>query len=344
MDQKEKANYLAYFNGDRGATRTPADYQRRDDASHIYHNTRDYSEWWYVDASFTNGYHVVATYHYRNFFLPGMIPTLQFFIYRPDGMRVDRYEVCDQNKISADPNYCDVRMGKSAIRDCGDHYVASMDIKGDGFELVMKNAVPPWKPGTGFNYKNEENGKVAGWVVPVPAARVEGVLRLKGETMSVQGYGYHDHNWGNYHTSETFRGWYWGRVHHERYSIDYGWVLPRDEAMPVVSPLLLARNGEIILSTDIMSARMEDFRVDEKTGQRYPVKQVFSTDVLGVRMELSITTHRVVEQMTLPRITEWEQYYMRFIAGYELFVSADGEEETIKGEMLHEYVILHPGE
>ncbi|RPI91710.1 MAG: hypothetical protein EHM32_10270 [Spirochaetales bacterium] len=233
-------------------------------------------------------------------------------------------------------------MGKSSIRDYGDHYRVAMDIKGDGFELVMKNTVPPWKPGTGYNYKNEENGKVAGWVVPVPAARVEGTLCVKGETISVQGSGYHDHNWGNYHTAETFRGWYWGRVHQERYSIDYGWVLPRDKGMPVVSPLLIARDGAILLSTDMMEAELGDFKVDDKTGQRYPGRQAFSTDALGVRMRLEIETLRVVEQMKLPKTTDWEQYYMRFIADYSLTVSADGEEDAVKGEMLHEYVILYP--
>jgi hypothetical protein len=29
--------------------------------------------------------------------------------------------------------------------------------------------------------------------------------------MSVQGRGYHDHNWGNFVLSDAFSHWYWGR-------------------------------------------------------------------------------------------------------------------------------------
>jgi predicted secreted hydrolase len=341
--EKEKRNYLAYFEGTRGAVRNPSNYQRRDDASHIYHNDKNYSEWWYFDASFTNGYHIVVTYHYRNFFLPGMPPSLQFFVYRPDGSRVDRYELCKAEEVSADPNYCDVRMGKSWVRDFGDHYRLVMDIRGDGYDLIFKNTVPPWKPGTGYNYKNEENGKAAGWVVPVPAGRVEGSLHIKGETIPVEGYGYHDHNWGNFHTSETFRGWHWGRVHTDRYAIDWGWVLPRDRRMPVVSPLLLARPGEITLSTDELDVLLDDFVVDEKLGQRYPRKVGVHTDTQGVTMDLRITTKRMMEQMKLPKVTEWDQYYLRFLADFSLDVRIDGVKDAAAGEMLHEYVIMYPG-
>jgi predicted secreted hydrolase len=344
MNNNEKLNYLSYFNGKRDAVRNPCDYQRRDDASHIYHNEKNYYEWWYFDASFTNEYHIVITYHYRNFFLPGMPPSLQFFIYKPDGTRVDRYAVCKPEEISADPNYCNLQMGKSWARDCGDHYEIVMDINGTGFKLNFKNTAPPWKPGTGYNYKNEENGMVAGWVIPMPSASVTGELYIKGSTIPVEGYGYHDHNWGNYHTSQTFRGWYWGRVHNDRYTIDFGWVLPRDKEMPVVSPLLLARDNEIVLSTDIINTELNDFVVDEKLKQKYPREVTVTTDSLGVKMKLSIKTHRVVEQMNLPKTMEWEQYYYRFLANYTLDLEIDGEKDIVKGEMLHEYVIMYPEE
>ncbi len=44
-----------------------------------------YYEWWYVDCSFDNGYHMVLTFHYRNHFMNPIIPTTQLMIYHPDG-------------------------------------------------------------------------------------------------------------------------------------------------------------------------------------------------------------------------------------------------------------------
>lgn len=341
MSEKEKRNYLAYFEGDRGAERSGGNFVRRDDASHKYEeDTPEYYEWWYFDAAFTNGYHIVITYHYRNFFLKPMIPSLQFFVYKPDGTRVDRYELCKPEDVSARPDWCDVTMNKSRILDKGDHYQVSMDINGDGFDLTFTNTVPPWKPGTGYNYKNEEEGLVAGWVVPMPGARVKGKILIKGETVEVEGHGYHDHNWGNYHCSKTFSGWYWGRIHHDRYTIDWGWVLPRRAGMPVASPLLIARDGKIELSTDRMDVQFGTMVKDEKLGKDYPETLHITSNALDVSMDLTIKTTRVVEQMELPKTQEWDMFYLRFLADYEMTVTVDGEAETVTGEMLHEYVIL----
>jgi hypothetical protein len=205
-----KKHYLAYWKGQRGAERNPLNYSRRDDGSHIFHNADEYYEWWYFDASFTNGHHTVITFHYRNLFLRPMAPTVQIFVYKPDGARVERYELVPDDRARANPDYCHVVMGENWIRDCGDRYELFLDIKGVGAHLTFTNLVPAWKPGQGFNYLNEEEGLTAGWVVPVPRAAVTGKLFLKGETLEVEGSGYHDHNWGNFPCHKVFKGWYWG--------------------------------------------------------------------------------------------------------------------------------------
>jgi hypothetical protein len=114
--------------------------------------------------------------------------------------------------------------------------------------------------------------------------------------------------------------------------------------MPHVTPLFLARDGEILLSSDMLDCVFDDYIVDEKLGQRYARKLTAMADALGVKMKLSLQTKRVVEQMVLPKTTEWDQYYLRFLADYTLYVSADGKEETVSGEMLHEYAIMYPDE
>jgi hypothetical protein len=340
MNPEKQKCYLAYFNGQRGAERNPANYQRRDDGSHIYHNTETYYEWWYFDASFDNGYHMVTTFHYRNLFLKPMVPSVQMFIYCPDGTRIDRYDLFKPEEVSADPDCCHVVMGQNRARDMGDHYELDLRIKDAGARLTFRNAVPPWKPGQGFNYRDEEDNMTAGWVVPVPHAHVEGALFLKDQTIPVKGSGYHDHNWGNYPCYQTFRGWYWGRIHHEKYTVDYGWVLPRDEEAPVVSPLLIAREGEIILSTDMMAAELNDVEKDAQFDQDIAGRIILRSDALGVGLHLDIRTRRTIESTRLPRVADWDQYYYRFLADYDMTVEVDGQSDAFSGEMLHEYIRL----
>lgn len=340
MAPRRNDGYLAYWNGRRGAERNPTGYRRRDDGSHIYHNAEDYYEWWYFDAAFDNGYHMVATFHYRNMFLRPMVPSIQMFLYCPDGTRIERYALIGSEEASADPDTCHVRMGESWVKDSGDAYALHIRIKDTGADLLFRNRVPPWKPGEGFNYRDEQRGKTAGWVVPVPHGDVEGELSIGERTVRVTGHGYHDHNWGNYRCHETFRAWYWGRVHHDTYAVDYGWVLPRDPEAPVSSPLLLARQGEILLSTDQLTLDLEDMTRDARFGQEYAGRLRLRSEALGVDFEMDIRTNRVLESTKLPKVTPWEQYYYRFLADYTMTLSIDGLTEHLRGEMLHEYIRL----
>ncbi|NPU86326.1 MAG: hypothetical protein HPY65_17750 [Syntrophaceae bacterium] len=340
MEEKEKRCFLASFNGVPGAERNPANYQRRDDASHIY-TEGDYYEWWYVDCSFDNGYHMVLTYHYRNQFMNPIIPTTQLMIYRPDGTQTARYAVWKPEETYAGPDWCDVRMGDSWLKDLGGgRYELSMIINKIGARLVLKNVVPGWKLGTGFNYKNEETGKVAGWVVPVPYAEVEGELYMKEGTIPVKGAAYHDHNWGNARMHEVCSSWYWGRIHSGDYCLDYGWVLPRDPEAPVFAPLLIARGNEIVLSTNIMHTELGNFTKEPKIGQEYANSLVLTTDNLGVKMKLAIDTTRLVETMQLPKAAAWDQYYFRFLGDYRMDIEIDGKKDTVQGELLHEFMVL----
>lgn len=340
MDVKEKQCYLASFNGVQGAERNPANYQRRDDASHIYHGD-EYYEWWYVDASFDNGYHMVVTFHYMNIFLKPIVPSIQIMIYKPDGTQTSRYALCKPEETYAGADWCDVRMGESWLKDMGDGtYEMYVMINRVGARLTLKNIVPGWKLGTGYNYKNEDTGWVAGWVVPVPHAEVKGELYLKDQTMKVEGAAYHDHNWGNYLFHKTFSGWYWGRIHSDDYTVDYAWVLPRQKDAPIFSPLLIARKGEIILSSNQIKAALSNMTKDEKIGQEYAKKLAISADTLGVKLNLIIDTKRLVETMQLPKSVEWDQFYFRFLADYTMDIEIDGEKNTVKGELLHEYMVL----
>jgi hypothetical protein len=340
MDQKAKRCYLASFNGERGAERNPTNYQRRDDASHIYKGD-EYYEWWYVDASFDNGYHMVVTFHYMNGFLKPIIPTIQIMIYKPDGTQISRYALCKPDETYAGADWCDLRMGESRLKDMGDGtYDMYVMVNKVGVRLTMKSVVPGWKLGSGFNYKNEETGWVAGWVVPVPYAEAVGELYLKEQTLKVTGAAYHDHNWGNYYFYKTFAGWYWGRIHNKNYTIDYSWVMPREKDAPIFAPLLIARKDEIVLSSNDMEAVLEDMAKEEKSGKEYAQKITVTADALGVKMKLAIDNKRLVEAMQLPQSADWAQYYYRFVSDYKMDIEIDGKQDQVSGEMINEYMLL----
>ena len=106
------------------------------------------------------------------------------------------------------------------------------------------------------------------------------------------------------------------------------------------APLLIARGGEIVLSTNIMRTQLGNMIRDPGIGREYAQSLVITTDNLGVQMKLAIDTTRVVETMQLPKAADWDQFYFRFLGDYRMDIEIDGKKDTVRGEMLHEYMIL----
>ena len=339
MNEKEKKNYLARWNGERGADRNLMNYVRRDDGNHFYH-VPDYYEWWYIDCTFDNGYHAVIGFHLRNDYMRPKIPTSQLMVYLPDGSKVAKYKVYGVDECYAGADYCDLRMGDDWLKDTADGYACSIKIRDVGLKLKFKNIVPGFKFGTGFLYNNEETGLLHGWVIPVPFGEVAGEMYLDDRVVPVKGSAYHDHNWGTGHMYELFSGWDWGRIHGGDYTVDFSWCTPRDADAPILSYLFLARGKEIILTTDIMSAEFSNYAHDEATERNYARTLIITTDVKGVKLKLVINTTRVIESMELPPCADWKQHYLRFLADYTMELEIDGSKDKVGGELLHELMVF----
>ena len=338
MDAKETKNYFPRWNGVPGADRNPATYRRRDDGSHIYQNDQ-YYEWWYIDCAFDNGYHAVIVYHFRNEYLRPKIPTVQFMIYKPDGTKVTKYAAYPPEKCFAGADYCDVRMGNDWIKDTGDGYELYINIRGTGLRLNLKNVVPPWTPN--FIYKNEETGLLHGWTVPIPYGEVSGEIFFGDEVTKVKGAVYHDHNWGTGNQCDLISWWDWGRIHGGRYTLDFSQVTARAKDAPLLTFLLLARDKELVLATDIVKYDFSDYAHDDVTGQDYAKRILVTTDVKDVKMRLDIRTTRLLESMPLQSSTpDWKQLYLRFLADFDLELEIDGEKDKVTGELLHELMVF----
>jgi hypothetical protein len=79
---------------------------------------------------------------------------------------------------------------------------------------------------------------------------------------------------------------------------------------------------------------------DPEFGQDYAGALVLEAEALGVGMRLRIRTRRIIESTKLPRVTDWDQFYYRFLADYRMEVTIDGARAHAEGEMLHELMLL----
>jgi hypothetical protein len=331
--------YLTLFQGKRGWDREARTYEPKDDGVHIEDST-DQWEWWYFDFSFDNGYKAVATLHYRNMMMLPHIPTMELFVYPPDGPpKAKLWALRPGQEKFADKDRCLVRMANLSIEDTGEAYHLKMDMKDMGIDLTLKNVIRPWKPGTGILWSDSEKGLETGWVVAVPRGWAEGTLKVDGQVMKVQGLGYHDHNWGNAPMEKPFRGWYWGHLFDPTYTLIYGWIIPREGRMPVVSPFMLAKGLEIVVSTDRLSITVEEEKREKRYGFGIPIRLRIRCVGQGVDLDSLLTTERLVEALELPRGGSAFHYY-RFLASYKAAIEVDGVKEEVLGETFHEMMVL----
>jgi hypothetical protein len=129
----------------------------------------------------------------------------------------------------------DLTIGASTVRLDGQRYRIHLDLEGpDGSraagDLSLEGSpgrlVPPIE-------MLGAKGWRTGYVVPVMSGALSGSLRVRrpgssdtGETLPLDGTGYHDHNWG------FWKGvsWQWGQAQHEGVSVVYGRVFPPEDA------------------------------------------------------------------------------------------------------------------
>lgn len=339
--------FLSLFDGKRGWQRTPPTISPGDDATHIT-DSNDQWEWWYFDFSFDNGYKAVVTFHYHNMFLLPHVPTMQLFIYPPDAPpKAKMWAIRPGQENSAALDHCRIQMGDLLAEDTGEGYHLSMDMGDFGLNVTIANQLPGWKAGSGLLWT--DGRKQTGWVVAVPRGQASGILTVNGVPHQVTGAAYHDHNWGNFELEEKFQGWYWGRIFDSKYTLIYGWVVPKERTAPIVSPFLLGRGGEIILGTDQIEVTIEESRRDAQFGWDIPQRLHLTCQGDGVHVDGILTTERVVETLRMPRSSPGSSvengedrfyHYYRFLATYQARIEIDGQIDQVAGETMHEFMLL----
>ena len=314
-------------------------WQDTDDTLHLYDNP-EYYEWWYFDARFDNGYSCVATFHWRNPFTFPHIPTVQVFIYTPDGKKHIGMAAIDIKECSSSSEKCDVKMGTNYARQEGNNYVISMRAKKFGVDLTYSREVQGWKQnGTGYLY--DDGVKKQGWVIAAPRSEVKGTIHIDGSDIPVTGRGYHDKNWGNANIEECFSGWYWGRLYSPEYTLIYYWLFPVGREKPVISRLFLARQNAPLLTTNDYTFKVEKAETCETMGKEIPMKiSLCSNKGCSTRFKCEMVTTSVLERDRLPNKSALDQYHWRFLGDFTVEAKIDGALIRDSGKAIHEYLLF----
>jgi hypothetical protein len=327
-----------------------------EDARHRLKGPWQY-EWWYFDASFSNGYSSVCILWPMNYFKPWKREcTLMLSIYAPDGRHFKHYVFPPRNLFSASYEKCDVRIGNSYARGVHPRYEVRVEAGDEMADLVFEALAPGWKPGTGVNRVPFPRYNSMGWVVPVPSARVYGKLVVRGHEVEVEGHGYHDHNWGESPIAILTDNWHWGHI----VSGDLGIIWSDITASRRLGydksyMFLLSKGNRLIYESPQLHISYENWKEDPACLQPYPQRISvsfgsaddscsgrFIMDVLEV-----VETEDQLKTSGIPKFLRGfihshfgKPFYFRWRSRLSGWVEIEGEKTVLEGETIHEQMIL----
>jgi len=192
-------------------------------------------QWWYFDAEFTNGYSVTLV------ILPmsiGIIkglkmdvssPVAWVTITTPDGKTYSEKKSYQAADLRASVKGLDAGLGYNTIRFDGTSYILHF-AEGDlGAEIVMTPNSLQWSP-LGEESRLEKEVMEAFGLNPdyffdyvefMPRGSAKGTISLKGKKIEVDGIGYHEQGYGNFHLGSMMDTWFWSKYYLDEYTFRF---------------------------------------------------------------------------------------------------------------------------
>jgi predicted secreted hydrolase len=313
-------------------------------------------EWWYFDAHLDDGSTAVIVYATKPIINPNihLTPNLSLTITRPDGKKTAEFSLPPAGEYSASREACDVRIGPSWVRQSerGGRWIYTLHAETAGMsaDLTFSGLVPPWRPGAGKACFGDLEHFFA-WLPAIPYGTVAGTLIYDGAAHSVQGSGYHDHNWGNLALPSVMDHWTWGRAHVGDYTLIFVEQIAARKYGFTRMPVFLLAKGDQVLADDSRFLTMQAHdSLRHAGGRKYPRQVDFTWEREKESVTLALRQPQLIESASLLlALPAWQRplarlvanpYYFRFNAMLDLQIELDGLKDRLRGPALYELMLL----
>ncbi|MBX7160494.1 MAG: hypothetical protein K1X95_09410 [Acidimicrobiia bacterium] len=312
-------------------------------------------EWWYFDMHLDDGSTLVATFNTKPNTAPDgpLDPSVLIIYHGADGTRIRENPRYRADDFRAARDRCDVKIGPNTVSGDLARYELHLDDAGVVADLTIERRAPSWRPGAGVSYHDAARTQYLGWVVPVPYGTVTGTVNVGGESRSVSGSAYHDHNWGNKVMDAGLDHWFWGRAHIGDYTVVYVRLTTKGILGfgSLNIPTFLLARGDEVLTDDMLPLRLETRgEVPGPGHQSYPSELEWSWHGDRGSVTMTVTGVELIEALDMSRPhhglagtilhSRDHPMYYDFNADMELAVKLDGIDETVRGRTLFEKMMF----
>lgn len=333
------------------------------------------NEVWYFDADLDDGSKVIVGFRPKTvdgMQKGGFAPNLNLAITRPNGETTQNFTFASLEDSTMSKEKCDVRFGSDYCTGDFKEYDVHVDSMADiACDLHYRALVEPFRQGTS-SLALGDNDEFFYTDLSVPKCEVTGTLTYDGQTVSVHGQGYHDHQWMNISPLVAFHHWLWGRMYTEKYVIYiYDFVTTEKFGFNRLPFFMIADNetGKIIFTTD-GSVSVKTKLEETSVGKPFPKTSHYVFQDGDNQAEFNVTWQDIIEIRDMygdapkdhAEADMWakkavlsgmqkavggtkEQYdqmgiqptYLRFFANGGVKLMLDGKITESTGTMLYEY-------
>jgi hypothetical protein len=306
---------------------SPENIVLKDDAFHG-RGYLPFTEWWYFDAMFENGYSTQMSLLTVSMAGKGYVFE-RLDIHYNNALLVDKvtsYSFPDLNASSEVP-FAQID-GKTILEGTQNlttgyfDYDVSFEYPGYAALLHYSGDTQGWK-----------GQQITGdcWAVPCPRADVTGILLIDNQTIPVTGIGYHDHNWKITAKSILRFGWFWGKFDSANYTATWAALLPNRVIMNPILVINEKDDGYYNVPTDSIWLSVEDFHFDHL--MRIPYSFTIATMTDTVFLLVNMTVINVDYKRDMGIIQYW-----RFHVKCSGVIFIDSHAEKVEGVFIAEHL------
>ncbi len=276
----------------------PLTIVQSDDAWHPLEDP-NYIEWWYFDLMNQDGSIIRGQFYISgDVSRPRRVRTgVRASYVRTDGTELLIDEKLPYLSFKSSTEACSVEIGSNFMRGDISHCELHIENGEKSLDLELDAAVEGIKSHACFG----DETKCMHWVVPQPRGKAKGTFKTKGETLSIEGVGYRDHNWLNFSPLGVIAYWDWGRVYDEEYTIIFADIVTSkkfDNAR--IKPLIIYDTGKLLYmtsETNKWSLIKTDMRFDPTAQMELPQTHLVNLQDEDLSLEMDLRLEKVFQKI-----------------------------------------------
>lgn len=245
---------------------SPTDITIKDDAFHGSRSSR-FTEWWYFDAVFDNGYSVQMSVRILSIIKNRFVLIFQRLDIYKDGKLVNHSKIrYPLKKFNASSDRPLVKLDDKVVIEGNIDksteklvYNLSFDMGEYSADLRFEGETKGWKGKTSATPGGDW------WAVALPRAKVKGILKINNKEMKVKGTGYHDHNWEVKGSAATKNlGWFWGKINTKKYTLTWATIFKNIDLGQSLLIINKENDGYINVKPEHITFIAKDLQVNNK--------------------------------------------------------------------------------